>query len=67
MSKSLLRRVLDPAIEANIRFEELRALLRSLRFEETVRGSHHVFRRDGIRERINLQADGSKAKVYQVR
>ena len=36
-------------------------------FEERVRGSHHVFRRAGVFELINLQRDGSKAKVYQVR
>jgi hypothetical protein len=32
-----------------------------------VRGSHHVFRRQGVRELINLQCEGGKAKVYQVR
>ena len=32
-----------------------------------VRGSHHIFRREGVRELINLQRDGSQAKPYQVR
>ena len=32
-----------------------------------VRGSHHVFRKTGVRELINLQRDGSHAKPYQVR
>ena len=36
-------------------------------FEERIRGSHHIFRRAGIVEKINLQREGSKAKVYQVR
>jgi hypothetical protein len=36
-------------------------------FEERIRGSHHMFRRAGIVEKINLQREGSKAKVYQVR
>ena len=36
-------------------------------FVERVRGSHHIFRKDGVRERINLQRDGSQAKPYQVR
>ena len=31
------------------------------------RGSHHIFRKHGVEERINLQRDGGKAKVYQVR
>jgi len=32
-----------------------------------MRGSHHLFRKSGITELINLQREGSKAKVYQVR
>ena len=36
-------------------------------FEDRIRGSHHIFRRRGVRELINLQWEGSKAKVYQVR
>jgi hypothetical protein len=32
-----------------------------------VSGSHHVFTRSGVLERINLQREGSKAKQYQVR
>jgi len=42
-------------------------LLSQLGFEERVRGSHHIFRKPGIHEKINLQVDGSKAKPYQVR
>jgi hypothetical protein len=36
-------------------------------FDERIRGSHHMFRKEGIAEKINLQREGSKAKVYQVR
>lgn len=36
-------------------------------FEERTRGSHHIFRKQGIEEKLNLQREGSKAKVYQVR
>lgn len=32
-----------------------------------ISGSHHIFTRPGILERINLQREGSKAKPYQVR
>ena len=28
---------------------------------------HHVFRKEGIEEKINLQRDDDKAKPYQVR
>ena len=50
-----------------MRFEDLCRLLEALGFEVRVRGSHHVFRRAGIDELVNLQRDGSDAKPYQVR
>ena len=53
--------------DAGIRFDDLRGLLRNLGFAERVRGSHHIFRREGVAERINLQRDNSHAKPYQVR
>ncbi|SPE34084.1 Phosphoribulokinase (modular protein) [Acidobacteriia bacterium SbA2] len=60
-------RILHGRSDANIDFDELRQLLGWLGFEERIRGSHHVFRRSGVRELINLQREGNKAKVYQVR
>ena len=63
----MLDRILLGASDANIDFSDLSALLLRLGFEERIRGSHHVFRRAGIEERINLQRDGKHAKVYQVR
>jgi hypothetical protein len=42
-------------------------LLESLAFEKRVSGSHHLFRKAGVEERINLQRDGSMAKPYQVK
>ena len=53
--------------DVNIRFNDLCNLLERLGFERRVRGSHNVFRRAGIDEKINLQKDGNKAKPYQVR
>jgi len=63
----LLARVLRGSSDANIGFNDLRQLLRRLGFEERIRGSHHMFWKAGIEEKINLQREGSKAKVYQVR
>ena len=60
-------RILQGESDANINFDELRHLLQWLGVEERTRGSHHIFRRHGVRELINLQREGSKAKVYQVR
>ena len=65
--KQLLQRILGGRADANIRFDDLCGLLRNLGFTERIRGSHHIFRRDGVPERINLQRDGGHAKLYQVR
>ena len=66
-----LERTLDQVLAAksdsNIRFAELRALLRGLGFSERSRGSHHIFSAIGVDELLNLQRDGDKAKAYQVR
>ncbi len=63
----LRQRILEGRSDANIRFDELCALLLRLGFVERVRGSHHIFRKEGVTERLNLQRDGSNAKPYQVR
>ncbi len=63
----LLTQILGGRVDANVGFDALRALLRHLGFEERTRGSHHVFRRPEIATLLNLQRDGDKAKVYQVR
>ena len=66
-NRDLWERILSGRSDANIRFDDLRRFLLRLGFVERVRGSHHIFRREGVRERINLQRDGSHAKPYQVR
>jgi hypothetical protein len=63
----LVARILTGTSDANISFDELCGLLRRMGFDERIRGSHHIFRKSGVQEMINLQRDGSKAKVYQVR
>ena len=65
--EELLLRILRGTSDANISFNDLRQLLRRLGFEERIQGSHHIFRKAGIEEKINLQREGNKAKVYQVR
>lgn len=63
----LLERILAGRSDAAVRFDELRRLLLALGFEERIRGSHHLFVKSGIVERINLQRDGSYVKPYQLR
>jgi hypothetical protein len=69
MSKydKLLFQILRGTADANVAFDELRGLLQRIGFEERIRSSHHIFRKEGVLEKINLQRDGNKAKVYQVR
>jgi len=62
-----LRRLLSGTADAGIRFDELCSMLESLGFEPRVKGSHHLFRKAGVEEMINLQRDGNTAKPYQAR
>jgi hypothetical protein len=62
-----LERILRGASDANISFTELCDLLHRLGFDERIRGSHHIFTKQGIEEILNLQATGAKAKSYQVK
>jgi hypothetical protein len=65
--EKLLLQIMCGASDANVAFDDLCQLLRRMGFEERTRGSHHIFRRQGVEEKINLQRDGDKAKAYQVR
>jgi predicted RNA binding protein YcfA (HicA-like mRNA interferase family) len=69
MSKyeKLMFQILKGTADANIAFHDLCQLLIHLGFVERTRGSHHIFRKEGVEEKINLQKDGNKAKAYQVR
>ncbi len=65
--EKLYEKILRGDSDANTSFQSLCQLLRRLGFEERIRGSHHIFRKAEVEEKINLQQEGSKAKVYQVR
>jgi hypothetical protein len=64
----LLARVLSGQSDANIAFDDLCGLLERLGFDEAIIGAHHIFRKTGLAEIVNIQPlrDG-KAKPYQVR
>jgi hypothetical protein len=66
-SDRLLLRILRGTSDANIPFEGLRQLLRRLGFNERIRGSHHIFTKEGVEEILNLQPKGKQAKPYQVK
>jgi hypothetical protein len=63
----LLIRILRGTSDANISFKKMCQLLRNLGFDERIRGSHHIFTKQGVDEIPNLQSKGSKAKPYQVK
>ncbi len=63
----LLVKILLGASDANIPFEPLCQLLRTLGFDERIRGSHHIFSREGIEEILNLQPKQGKVKTYQIK
>jgi hypothetical protein len=62
-----LQQVLLGRADANIAFRDLRSLLRTLGFDERIRGDHFIFTRHDVDEIMNLQPIGAKAKPYQVR
>ena len=62
-----IEKLLRGESDANIRFEEITRLLQAKGFHMRIAGSHHIFTRPDVLERINLQREGSKAKPYQVR
>lgn len=69
MSKfdKLLNRILRGTSDNNIQFNDLCSIMRSLNFNERVKGSHHISTRSGIPDIVNLQPKGNKAKGYQVK
>jgi len=66
--KKLLKKILSGTSDSNIEFHSLCGLLRSMKFQERVKGSHHIFFKDDIEEIVNIQPlpDGT-AKNYQVK
>lgn len=48
--------------DANIDFNDMRSLLVSLGFSERIKGSHHIFVREGVEEIINIQPKQNRAK-----
>ena len=65
--EKLLAKILRGTSDADISFSGIRQLLKVFGFDERVRGDHHIFTKDGVREILNLQPKGPKAKPYQVK
>lgn len=65
--EKILDQILRGGSDQNVAFDDLNFLLENLGFEKRIKGSHHVFSKDGIAEIVNIQPSGSKAKPYQVK
>ena len=66
-NEKVLKLVLSGHSDANIKFEDIRILIRSLGFSERIKSSHHIYYRRGVEEILNLQSKSGKAKPYQVK
>jgi predicted RNA binding protein YcfA (HicA-like mRNA interferase family) len=66
-SEKLLLKILRGTSDGNVPFEQLCQLLENMGFEKRIRGSHHIFTKEGIEEILNIQPKGGKAKAYQVK
>lgn len=65
-NQRLLKKVL--AGSRNVGFGEMVSLVEAFGFRlSRIRGSHHIFVRDDVRELVNLQEVGGMAKPYQIR
>ncbi|MBW4554033.1 MAG: type II toxin-antitoxin system HicA family toxin [Aphanocapsa sp. GSE-SYN-MK-11-07L] len=65
--EKLLLKILRGTSDGNIPFEQLCQLLINMGFEQRIRGSHHIFTKDGIEEILNIQPKSNQAKTYQVK
>ena len=65
--EKLLLIVMSGLSDNNIRFRDLRSVLLEFGFDERIKGSHHIYTKDGIETMLNLQKDGDMAKGYQVK
>ena len=64
------RKLLHKAISSpeSVRFDEMGTLVEAFGFRlSRVNGSHHIYVHPEVRELVNLQNVGGKAKPYQIR
>lgn len=65
--KKVIEKVLCGTSDRNVSFKELCQTLHHLGFQERIKGSHHIFFKEGLPEILNLQPKDSQAKPYQVK
>ena len=65
--EKIIRKVLSGNSDQNIKFDDLCNLLEWLGFSNRIKGSHHIYFKEGIEEIINLQPERNMVKPYQVK
>ena len=65
--EKLLIKILSGSKDRDIDFDDICKVLMNFGFAVRLKGSHHIFYKDGIDEILNIQPNGSKAKPYQVK
>jgi hypothetical protein len=63
----LIEIVLNGRNDNNLNFEDLKKVARHFSTTEDIEGSHHIYRFEGIIDRIIIQPKRGKAKPYQVK
>ncbi len=66
----LITKLMLGASDAKFYFSHLCEVLHILGFDVRIKGSYHIFSKEGVEEILNLQpqkGDRSKAKVFQVK
>jgi len=53
--------------DANVPFDSLCSLLKRLGFDEHIKGDHHIFTKEGVKEILNVQPKEGKGKPYQIK
>lgn len=65
--EKLLLKILHAKQDFNINFKDLCSLLKSMGFNERIKGSRHIFSREDIIEIVNIQPKKKLSKPYQVK
>ena len=65
--EKLFQKLLNGKSDAEILFTDICHLMQKLGFEQRIRGDHHIFTRNDIKEIINLQPNNSRGKPYQMK
>lgn len=65
-NKELLKKIIISS--GNVRFDDFVRLVYAFGFElDRIKGSHHIFKKRGITELINLQKVNGEIKPYQIK